>query len=215
MSMAQGVVGPVIELDAQEQKLLSLAYAQMLVVKALLFYATKEGKRWLAPVPAMIVVAIVKAVYKNAYGNMPSFLPQNRLDHQYPHYPREIFREEFWWDREMIVKAQEEILVIPDIPEAMRTVVTTLLSENSVLHPNGLMGMRVASWWPMRPCSPRQENLQVYLYQKKGVLEEAVQGLDRLGSANAQWCREIGTIMADYMDCMIINGRCGECHSTL
>lgn len=214
MNATRGMRDPVFQLDGSEQSMLSLAYIQMLVVKGLLYFATGKGRHGFVPVPAMIAAAIVKAIYKNAYGIMPHFLPQNWLDNRYLYYPREIFDEGFWWDQETISVAQKEMLAVPGVPEAMRVVVATLISENtSVLCPNGLMDVRMASWWPMRPCGSHRDNLRVRLTRENEA--EAACGLERLGAENAKWCETIGTIMIGCMDTTLIDGRRGECHPSL
>lgn len=213
MNVTKGMKDQVFQLDGSEQSMVSLAYIQILVVKALLYFATEKGKHGFVPVPAMIAAAIVKAVYERAYGIKPHFLPQDRLDDVYPRYSRTIFNEAFWWDGETVRTAQKEMQAVIEIPEVMRVIVTTLIGENSVLHPNGLMGMRMASWWPMRPCGAYLDNLRVRLTKENKA--EAICGLNRLGTENAQWCETIGSIMNKCMDASLINGRCGECRSTL
>lgn len=209
----KGLQDPVFALDEQEQSLLARAYIQMLVVRAVLYAATKKGEYGFAPVPAMIVAMMVKAAYECANGVKAHFLPHNRLDNQYPRYSSEIVREGFWWDRETIRVSQNELMAISDIPDAMRAVLIMLISEHSVLHPNGLMAVKMSSWWQARRCGNNRDNLWVHLTEEN--CKEAEFALQRLGDENAQWCEAIGEVMSGYNDQNVVDSFCGECHPTL
>lgn len=211
--MKDRLLNALFDLDDGERSLLALAYYQQMVIKALLYFATEKGKNGFVPVPAMIAAAIIKAAYEHEYGIKPNFLPQNRLDSQYPRYPREIFNEDFWWDNGKVHSAQNEMGALRNIPEAMRIIVETVISEYSVLHPKGLQGVKMASWWPTRPCGNHRDNLSVYLTKQN--LAEAELYLLRLGDENAAWCVEVGTIMRECMDASLPNGRCWECSPSL
>jgi hypothetical protein len=206
----KGLNDPVFALDEQEQKLLTLAFVQMMVVKVLLYFATEKGKFGFVPVPAMIAAWIVKAVYVEANGVEAKFLPYNRLVE--PYYPHNIFEEKFWWNFETIEHAQYEVQAIVNIPDAMRAVVAMLIGEHSVLHPEGLLGMRMASWWTARPCGNHHDNL--FMRLTKMQLKEAEDDVIRLGD-HAAWCEKIGAEMKKYNDQSLVDSRCSECHSTL
>lgn len=209
--MKNAMQDPVFTLDRREQTSLSLAYIQSLVVMALMYFGTQKGKDAFIPVPAMIAVMIVKGVSKWGSDVEPRFLPYNRLVGK--QYSRDIFDHDYWLDAETSAAVLHNLMAIQNIPDAMRTVVRTLMSEHSVLHPYGLMGMRMDSWWRPRPCGNNQDNLHVRLTQQN--CEEAECGLVRLGEENTQWCEAVGTCMVQYNDASLVHSRCGECHSTL
>lgn len=207
---------PVFTVDTHEGTALRIAYFQMMVVKALLYFATNRGEHWFVPVPAMIAMLIVKASYKRATGMEPDFLLANRLvGAQYP--AKMLQSEYFWWDKETVHKLDHTIRALPGIPHDMCLMVRWFISEEySILHPNGLAGIRIASWWPMRTCGAHRDNLRMYL-QKQHCVEVEETIMPRLGESFAQWCKEVGIEMGKYSvyDDHIVFSRCDECHPTL